>query len=93
MKPIFLMCRVLVLALSGLACAPQTLPSISTTDDSLSVSVSEVDDGIMTENLSTAPCIVVVSSPEGEQRFELATGENVTVTGITEPLEATAVSG
>ena len=35
-------------------------------------------------------CIVFVRSPEGEQRFELAVGESVTVT--TEPIRVAAVS-
>ena len=50
--------------------------------DSWSISVTEVDDGILIENLSTVACIVVLTSPEGEQRFELGVGEKVTVTGI-----------
>ena len=35
--------------------------------------------------------IVYVRSPEGEQRFELAAGESVTVTGITKPIEVGVV--
>ena len=38
------------------------------------------------------PVIVFVRSPEAEQEFELATGESVTVTGITEPIRGSAVA-
>ena len=40
----------------------------------------------------SADCIVFVRSPDGEQEFELAAGESVTVTGITEPIKVSAVA-
>ena len=86
MQPILLICCVLDLLLPSLACTPQPQPSIIITDDSRSISVTEVDDGILTENLSTVACIVFVMSPESAQRFELDVGEKVTVTGLTEPI-------
>jgi len=46
----------------------------------------------MIENLSGVACIVFVDSGEGEQQFELALGESITVTGITEPIEVSVVS-
>jgi hypothetical protein len=36
--------------------------------------------------------LVSVSPPEGEQQFELAVGENTTVTGISESIKVSAVS-
>jgi len=37
-------------------------------------------------------CLVFVSSPEGEQQFELAVNESVTVTNISQPIEVSAVT-
>jgi len=66
--------------------------SISVTEDALSVSAMLVDNGVRIENAGDVDCIVIVTSPEGEQQFELAVGESVTVTGITEPIEVEAVT-
>ncbi len=92
MKATFVICCILALALAGLTCTPGDSLSISLTEDALSVSVTEVDGGIMIENVSSIACIVFVRSPEGEQRFELAVGESVTVSDITKPIEVSAVS-
>jgi len=92
MKATFLICCILVVGLSGLTCAPEDSPSISVTEDALSVSARLVDNGVRIENVGDVDCIVVVTSPEGEQQFELAVGESVTVTGITEPIEVEAVT-
>ena len=73
----------LVLALLGLSCAPGT---------TLEISVTEVDNGVMITNMGSVACIVFVNSPEGEQRFELAVGESVTVTDISQPTEVSAVT-
>jgi len=83
MKATFLICCILALALLGLSCAPEA---------TLEISVTEVDNGVMIENVSNVACLVFVSSPEGEQQFELAVGENVTVTDISQPIEVSAVS-
>ena len=83
MKATFLICCILALALVGLSCAPEA---------TLAVAVIEIDDGVVIEKMGTADCIAIVTSPEGEQQFELAVGESVTVTGITEPIEVSAVS-
>ena len=83
MKATFLICCILALALLGLACTPEAI---------LSVSVTEIDDGIVIENTGTADCIAIVTSPEGEQRFELNVGENVTVNNISQPIEVSAVA-
>ena len=83
MKATFLICCILVVALLGLSCAPET---------TLEVSVTEVDNGVMIENVGNVACLVFVSSPEGEQQFELAIGESVTVTNISQPIEVSAVS-
>ena len=69
--------------LLGLSCAPQA---------TLEVSVTELDNGVMIENVGTVDCLVFVSSPEGEQQFELAVGESVTVTNISQPIEVSVVS-
>jgi len=83
MKATFLICCILALALLGLACTPEAI---------LSVSVTEIDDGVVIENTGTADCIAIVTSPEGEQRFELNVSENVTVTNISQPIEVSAVA-
>ena len=44
------------------------------------------------KNVGNVDCRVFVSSPEGEQRFELAVGESVTVTDIAGPIEVSAVT-
>ena len=41
--------------------------------------------------IRTVAVIVFVESPEGEQRFDLAPGESVTVTGVTKPIEIRTV--
>jgi len=71
------------LILSGLSCAPQA---------TLEISVTELDNGVMIRNVGNVDCLVFVSSPEGEQQFELAVGQNTTVTGISQPIEVSAVS-
>jgi len=58
----------------------------------LEISVTEVDNGVMIQNVGNVACLVFVSSPEGEQQFELAVGESVTVTDISQPIEVSAVS-
>jgi len=71
------------LLLIGLSCAPQT---------TLDISVTELDDGVMIENVGNVDCLVFVISPEGEQQFELAIGQDRMVTGISQPIEVSAVS-
>ena len=71
------------LVLTGLSCAPQT---------TLDISVTELDNGVMVENVGSVDCLVFVNSPEGEQQFELAVGQNTTVIGISQPIEVSAVS-
>ncbi len=73
----------LVVASLGLSCAPEA---------TLEISVTEVDNGVVIENTSSVDCIVFVSSTEGQQQLKLAVGETVTVTGITKPIEVSAVS-
>ena len=91
MKAAVLVRCIVIVALLGLSCAPDDGPGISIAEDSLTVSVTEIDDGIIIENLSGVDCIVFGRSPEGEQQFELDVGERVTVTGITKPIELAAV--
>ena len=83
MKATFLICCILVLALIGLSCAPQA---------TLEISVTEINNGVMIENVGNVACLVFVSSLEGEQQFELAAGENITVANISQPVQVSAVS-
>ena len=83
MKATLLICCILALALLGSSCAPE---------GTLEISVTEVDNGVMIQNVGNIACIVFVTSPEGEQQFELAVGENVTVTDISQPIEVSAVT-
>lgn len=71
------------LVILGLSCAPQA---------TLEISVTELDNGVMIENVGNVDCFVFVNAPEGEQQFELAVGQDVTVTGISQPTEVSAVS-
>jgi len=82
MKATFLICCVLALALLGLSCAPE---------GTLEILVTEVDNGVIIQNVGNIACLVFVSSPEGEQQLELAVGKNVTVTGISQPIDVSAV--
>jgi len=82
MKSTFLICCVLALVLVGLSCEPE---------GTLEISVTEIDNGVMIENVGNVDCTVFLISPEGEQRFELNIGENVTVTDISQPVEVAAV--
>jgi len=84
-KPIkraLLICCIVAIALIGLTCAPEA---------TLEISVTEVDNGVMIQNVGNIDCLVFVSSPEGEQQFELGAGQNTTVTGISQPIEVSAV--
>lgn len=58
----------------------------------MDISVTETDDGVVIQNTGNADCLVIVTSPDGEQQFELAVGKNVTITDIAEPIEVSAVS-
>lgn len=82
MKRLLISC-ILFLALIGLSCAPQT---------TLDISVTELDNGVMIENVGNVNCLVFVNSSEGKQQFELAVSQDVTVTGISQPIEFSAVS-
>jgi hypothetical protein len=82
MKKLLLSC-ILVIVLLGLSCVSGT---------TLEIFVTEVDNGIIIQNVGNVDCIVFVSSSEGEQQFELAVGEDVTVTDISQPIEVSAVS-
>jgi hypothetical protein len=83
MKATSLLCCILVLVLAGLSCTP---------DGTLAVSVTEIDDGVIIKNTGTVDCTAVVTSNEGEQRFELDVGENVTVVNMSQPIEVSAVT-
>ncbi len=95
MKPILVICLAVAIVVAAIVLtrSSDTGLSISLADDSLSVSVAEVDDGILIENTSPIACIAVVKSVGGQQQFELDVGESVTVTEITPPIEVWAVAG
>lgn len=82
MKTPFLICCILILALTGLSC---------TAEPAWDISITETDAEIVVENTGSADCIVIVRSPDGEQRFELAVGKTATL-DIPQPVEVSAVS-
>jgi hypothetical protein len=83
MRRAFITCCIVAAVLIGLSCIPGT---------TLEISVTEIDNGIIIQNVSNMDCLVFVNSPEGEQQFELVVGESVTVLGISQPIEVSAVS-
>ena len=83
MKAMFVICCILVFALVGLSCAPEA---------TLEISVTEVANRVMIENVGNVDCLVFVGSPESEVQYALAVGESVTVTDIAKPIEVSAVS-
>jgi hypothetical protein len=92
MKVTFLILRILVLVSLGLSCIPEATLKVSTTDDDISISATLVEDGVRIENLGGINCLIFVTSAEGEQQFELAAGQNVAVSGVSQPFEVSAVT-
>jgi len=86
MKIAILICCILALALLALIGLSYTVGT------SLEVSVTDIDNGVIIQNVGNIPCLVFVNSPEGEQQFELTVGANVTVCDITKPINISAVS-
>ena len=82
MKATFLICCILALVLLGLSCAPEA---------ALEISITEVDNGVIMQNVGDVDCSVSVNSPQGKQQSELAIGESVTVSDISQPIEIAAV--
>lgn len=80
---IILVVSLAVSILLSLSCAP---------DATLDISVTELENGVMIQNVGNINCLVFVNSPEGEQQFKLAVGQNTTVGGISQPIEVSAVS-
>ena len=83
MKRALITCSIVAVVLLSLSCTPET---------TLEVSVTEVDNEVMIQNVGNVACLVFVSAPEGEQQFELAVAKSVTVTDISQPIEVSAVS-
>ena len=83
MELVFLVCCILVLVLAGLSCAPE---------GRLEISVTEIDDVVIVENVGSVDCLVFVTSPEDEQQFGLAVGEDITVTDISQSIDVSAVT-
>jgi hypothetical protein len=86
MRIAILVCCILALVFLALAGLSYTagIPS--------EVSVTGVDNGVIIQNVGNIPCLIFVSSPEGEQQFELAAGKSVTVTDVTKPVDVAATS-
>ena len=86
MRIAILICCILALvflALIGLSYTPGT---------SLKISRTELDNGVIIQNIGSIPCLIFISSPEGVQQFQLAVAEKVTVTDITKPIDIAATS-
>jgi hypothetical protein len=83
MKRAILVCCVVVLVLVGLSCTPE---------ETLGISVTKADNSTVIENTGNCGCIVFVTSPQSEQRFELAIGESVIVTDVSQPIEVSVAS-
>ena len=77
-------CLIVFLSLALFSCVQE-----STT---LEVLVTEADSGIVIQNTGGTDCTVFVQWPSGEQEFDLAIGENVTLEDIQKPVEVSAVS-
>ena len=85
--------RIAILTCCVLALVFLTLAGLSYTSGiSGGVSVTDIDNGVIIQNVGNVACVVFVSSPEGVQQFQLAVAENVTVTGITKPIDIGATS-
>jgi len=82
MKLVFLVCCILALVLVGLSCVPESI---------LGISIAEIDNGVIIENVGKTDCLVFVSSLGREQQFELAVGDSITVTDISQPIAVSAV--
>ena len=86
MRIAILICCILALAflaLTGSSYTPGT---------SLKISRTELDNGVIIQNMGNIPCLIFVSSPEGVQQFQLAVGADVTVTDVTKPVDVAATS-
>ena len=92
MKATSLICCILALAVLGLSCIPEAALEVVAGDDAISITATPIENAVLIENVGDVDCIVTVTWPEGEQQFELAIGENVTVTNISPPIEISAVS-
>jgi len=84
MRIAILICCILALAMLALIGLSYT-PGIS-----LEVSVTDIDNGVIIQNIGNIPCLVFISSPEGVQQFEVAVGKNVTITDISQPVDVSA---
>ena len=86
MRIAILMCCILGLAMLALTGLSYTLGI------SFGFSVSDMDGGVVIQNTGSIPCLVFVSLPERVQQFQLAVGENVTVTGVAQPIDVSGTS-
>jgi len=85
---LYMSMRIAVLICCTLALALLVSTGLSYTPGiSFGVSVTDIDNGVIIQNVGNVACLVFVSSPEGVQQFQLAVGENVTVTGVAQPVD------
>jgi len=91
-KTTFLICCILALALLGSSCAPEAALEVSVSDDTISLTATLVESGVIIENAGDVTCLVFVSWAKGEHRFELPVGERITVTDTSQPIEVSAVT-
>jgi hypothetical protein len=61
-------------------------------EPTLEILTTELDNGVRVENIGNVDCLVFITSLEGQQRFELPTGQSIIVTNITKPVEVSTVS-
>jgi hypothetical protein len=81
-----LICCILALAflaLTGLLYTPGT---------PLRISRTELDNGVIIQNVGNIPCLIFVSSHEGVQQFQIVVAEKVTITNTTKPISVAAIS-
>jgi hypothetical protein len=72
--------RIAILTCCVLALALLALIGLSYTPGfAAEVSVTGIDNGVIIQNIGGTPCLVIVDSLEGGQRFKLAVGANVTL--------------
>jgi hypothetical protein len=89
--------RIAILICCILGLAMLALTGLSYTQGfAAEVSVTGIDNGVIIQNVGGTPCLVIVDSLEGEQRFELAANANVTLvtlSNITTPFNVGAFGG
>jgi hypothetical protein len=85
--------RIAILICCILALVFLTLTSLSyTPGTSLKIFRTELDNGVIIQNMGNIPCLIFIGSPEGVHQFQLAVGADVMVTDVTKPIDVAATS-